>query len=208
METTSVDIDDDSYIDRLHVVRAEEESLIERLIFDRRYLADMFRIDALTGLHNRKILPKVREFGTVVMCDVDDFKGINDSLGHVVGDRALRSIGHSISENIRVGDVGCRFGGDEFLIIFTTSNKEVIDKWLKKIVFDANREAQLPGQLITLSMGVAFREESETLEELMNKADQALYESKGNGKDQVTYYERGKVYEHKRPVGRRLEVKS
>ena len=168
----------------------------------------MFRIDALTGLHNRKILPKVRDFSTVVMCDVDDFKGINDSLGHVVGDRALRSIGHSITENIRVGDVGCRFGGDEFLIIFTTNNREVIGRRLRKIVADANQEAKLPGLPITLSMGVAFKEDNESLEELMNKADQALYESKGNGKDQVTYYERGKVYEHKRPDGRRLEVRS
>ena len=198
MESKStINIDDDSYIDHLRSVRKEENSLVERLIGERLYLSEVFRIDPLTGLYNRKILPKVREIGTVIMCDVDDFKTINDTFGHAIGDQALKAVGESITNNIRIGDIGCRFGGDEFLIVFTTDNREVIDSRMKKIVEDANKAFSYTGYQITMSIGIAFNTENEKLEPMMEKADTALYESKQAGKNRMTFYGEGtsqKVY--------------
>lgn len=212
-----VDIDDDSYIDRLKDVRKEEQTLVARLMDERLYLAEVFRIDPLTGLYNRKILPKVREVGTVIMCDIDDFKTVNDTFGHAVGDDALRSVGHAILENIRVGDIGCRFGGDEFLIIFTTDNHDVIDARMRKIARDAQAGVNVPGLNLTLSVGVAFNggekqialadDKEAIIQGLIENADKALYESKDNGKNQISYYEPRKVYEYRRPESRNISFK-
>lgn len=193
-----MNIEDDSYIDRLYEVRKEESSLVDRLVEERKYLADTVKIDPLTGLYNRRILSKIREIGTVIMCDIDYFKTINDTFGHDIGDEALKVVGSTILDNIRVGDVACRFGGDEFLIVFTTDKYEVIDNRMKKIVEDINKKIQLPDFSITLSIGVAFNEENEHLDSLMEKADIALYQSKNNGRNQISYYGRGKgkVKEH------------
>ena len=189
MDNVSMNIDDDSYIDHLKEVRKEEQSLVERLMGERLYLGEALRIDALTGLHNRKIFPKIRDIGTVVMCDLDDFKIVNDTFGHAMGDEVLRALGRSISDNIRTGDVGIRYGGDEFIIVFTTDKKEVIDSRMKKIAEDYNRAMHLPGYRLTLSIGVAFNTDKEKLEVLIRKADEAAYYSKQNGKDQITYYD-------------------
>ncbi len=189
MDNVSMNIDDDSYIDHLKEVRKEEQALVERLMGERLYLGEALRIDALTGLHNRKIFPKIRDIGTVVMCDIDDFKTVNDTFGHAMGDEVLRALGRTISDNIRIGDVGIRYGGDEFIIVFTTDKKEVIDSRMKKIAEDYNRAMHLPGYRLTLSIGVAFNTDKEKLEVLIRKADEAAYHSKQNGKDQITYYD-------------------
>ena len=195
-----MEINDDTYIDRLKEVRKEEASLVDRLISERLYLSDTIRIDPLTGLYNRRIMPKIREIGTVIMCDIDNFKTINDTFGHDVGDIAIKTVGHTILDNIRVGDVACRYGGDEFLIVFTTDIHEVIDKRMKKIAEDVKESLKLPFVDITLSVGIAFNEGKESLEELIKKADEALYSSKENGKNQITYYGQQKVYKKERPV--------
>ena len=184
----NMNIEDDSYIDRLYEVRMEEASLVERLVEERKYLADTIKIDPLTGLYNRRIIPKIREVGTVIMCDIDYFKTINDTFGHDIGDKVIKCVGQTILENIRVGDVGCRYGGDEFLIVFTTDRFDVIDARVKKIVSDINKKVNIPDFDITLSVGIAFNEDNEKIDELMKKADESLYFSKENGRNQITYY--------------------
>ena len=192
------DFEDDTYIDRLQDIRKEEDNLLDRLIAERKFLAENFKIDPLTGLYNKRILSKVRDFGTVIMFDVDDFKKVNDTFGHPGGDIALRAVGQAILNNIRVGDIGCRFGGDEFLIIFTTDIFEVIDARIKKIEMDANNLINIPGMHITLSVGVAFNEDKEKIDSMISKADAALYQSKNNGKNQTTYYKEGMVLNRKK----------
>lgn len=186
--------DDDSYIERLIDIRKEENTLVERLIAERMHLANSIRIDPLTGLHNLRILPKVREYGTVVMCDIDYFKTINDSYGHDVGDEVLKSVSTIFLNSIRIGDVAVRCGGDEFMIIFTTNNHEVIEKRLESIRKRIAEVVKLPNHTITLSIGVAFKDNDEDLATLRKMADKALYESKENGRNQISYYEKSKVY--------------
>ena len=183
-----MNIENESYIDRLYKVRKEEDSLLDRLVEERMYLANTIKIDPLTGLYNRRIISKIRDVGTVIMCDIDYFKTVNDTYGHDIGDKVIQSVGQTILENIRVGDVGCRYGGDEFLIVFTTDRFDVIDSRIKKIVDNINEKVNIPDFDITLSVGIAFNENNEKIEELMKKADEALYFSKENGRNQITYY--------------------
>ena len=190
IDTTAVN---SQYLKQLKIVRAEEQDLIDKLIEERQDLMKEFSIDPLTGLYNRKKLSKIRDIGAVIMCDLDDFKGINDNYGHDMGDKALTAVGQAITQNIRIGDVGVRFGGDEFIIVFSSDilnadTHEIIDKRIHKIAEDVNKICQIPGRPITLSVGVAFNKDGESLQDLMKKADTALYQSKGNGKNQISYY--------------------
>lgn len=174
--------------DRLRRLKKIESSLISRLIEERLYLSEKIKIDPLTGLYNRRILSKIRDIGTVIICDVDYFKTINDTYGHSVGDKVIKTVGETILDNIRVGDVGCRYGGDEFLIVFTTDRQDVIDNRMKKIVEEINKKVDIPDFDVTLSVGIAFNDNNEKIDSLINKADDALYKSKENGRNQVTYY--------------------
>ena len=183
-------VHNEEYMNKFKSFRREEHEIVDKLLEEVHYLSEESKIDPLTGLYNRKILPKIRQIGAVIMCDIDNFKGINDSYGHAVGDDALKAVGQAISKNIRIGDIGCRFGGDEFVIVFTTDLFEVIDNRMKKIVEDVNRIIKLPHGPITMSIGVAFNKDGVDLDDLMKKADSALYQSKENGKNQITYYER------------------
>ena len=143
-------------------------SLIENVIKDNEtlekensYLEQMAYVDTLTGLYTRRILPKVRDIGSVIICDIDYFKKVNDTFGHDMGDEVLRGIAYIIMNSIRIGDVACRYGGDEMLIILTTNNEKVVH------------------------------------ERLNDKADKALYYSKENGRNQISYYEPLKLHEKK-----------
>ena len=97
--------------------------LINRLINERTYLAETINIDPLTGLYNRRVLQNVRDIGAVIMCDIDYFKTVNDSFGHDTGDVVIKKVAQIIMNNVRIGDVVCRYGGDEYLIIFSTFNQ-------------------------------------------------------------------------------------
>ena len=167
--------------------------LVNRLINERTYLAETINIDPLTGLYNRRILQNVREAGTLVLCDIDNFKSVNDTFGHDVGDRVLKNVGKILMRNVRVGDIICRFGGDEFLIIFSTTNEDVVYNRLNKIRDEVRRIIKLDNFDVTLSIGVASNDNNYDVDTLFKMADKALYQSKGNGKNQVTYYNSEKV---------------
>ena len=99
--------------------------------------------------------------------------------------------------SIRIGDVACRYGGDEMVIILTTDNKEVVHSRIDSICERVRESFDLPNFQVTLSVGIAFNEENESLDKLIEKADKALYHSKENGRNQVTYYEPNKLLEKK-----------
>ena len=167
--------------------------LINRLINERTYLAETINIDPLTGLYNRRVLQNVRDIGAVIMCDIDYFKTVNDSFGHDTGDVVIKKVAQIIMNNVRIGDVVCRYGGDEYLILFQTYNQNVVKERINKICNDVKRIIKLPNFQVSLSVGVSFANENEDVETMITKADKALYHSKENGKDQISYYEPEKV---------------
>jgi len=128
----------------------------------------------------------------VIILDIDLFKKVNDTYGHLVGDRALIHIGKLLRNAIRPPDTAARYGGEEFVVLLpeTECAKAMIfAERLGKLVEDSpvkNDDAIY----LTISLGVAGRQDQgeETFDQLISKADQALYKAKGNGRNRVVCY--------------------
>jgi diguanylate cyclase len=155
------------------------------------------RTDALTGLANRRTLDELlaREIAranrqhqplTLILADIDYFKRINDTYGHVVGDQVLSALGRIFGSQVRPYDVAARFGGEEFLLLFpATACQEgvAIAERLRKQV----GTIQIPGgpERITISFGVATLIDNESAEAFLVRADAALYRAKEGGRNRV-----------------------
>ncbi|MGO1246797.1 MAG: putative bifunctional diguanylate cyclase/phosphodiesterase [Oceanisphaera sp.] len=164
--------------------------------------------DALTGLPNRRLMAERlahalsqkaqrSDYGAVVLIDLDNFKEVNDMLGHSAGDELLIQAASRLSCNVRETDTVARFGGDEFVIIVDSlsSERDVAVKHIKNIgkaIGTALKEPYLLGDLqleVTPSIGVAlFNSEQDEPEELLKKADIALYAAKEAGRDQLIFF--------------------
>lgn len=156
--------------------------------------------DPLTGVYNRRYLFDIveREFKTIsqpnrnlsiLLIDIDHFKRINDLYGHPRGDEALKALTQVIQGCLRKTDCLGRLGGEEFLIFLSEAN-------LKQAAEIAERIRQIVTQLLipvdekiikfTVSIGVAtYHPEDRNFEQVLNRADQALYQAKGQGRDRV-----------------------
>lgn len=156
--------------------------------------------DALTGLYNRRHLKSVLEneinrcarnkhsFSMILM-DLDLFKDYNDNFGHLSGDEALRRVAKCIQFVGRKVDTATRFGGDEFAMVLPDTNVHGALKIAKRIASEVNNLSGLRSS-ITLSMGVASLKASEyTAEELIQHADQALYNAKQSGRDKTCVFQ-------------------
>ncbi|MBR4619174.1 MAG: GGDEF domain-containing protein [Bacilli bacterium] len=185
----------DLYIKRLlkkleNIDDKELVLLIKKLIEERNYLSEIANIDTLTGLNNRRILKRIRECSAVVMCDIDDFKQVNDNYGHDTGDMVIKAVTQVIKKNTRAKDYVCRFGGDEFFIAFVSCPESVICNRIETIRQQLCEMKLLPdnGYNVTISVGFVINSNFENIDELIKKADKALYESKKNGRNMVTKY--------------------
>jgi diguanylate cyclase (GGDEF)-like protein len=160
--------------------------------------------DALTGLHNRRALDlrlagevqRTRRFGqffSVLMFDIDFFKRINDSHGHLFGDRVLQGVSGVLQRQMRDVDFVARYGGEEFVMLLPGtdgSGARHVGERARAAV--AAAELALPDGSkvpVTVSVGVAcFPENAETPEQLLARADRALYHAKQTGRDRVCLY--------------------
>lgn len=157
--------------------------------------------DPLTGLFNRRyldetlprVLAHMMALGrpvSVIMADADYFKRINDTYGHQAGDQVLSTLGANLREVMRVGDIVCRYGGEEFLLVLPGAS---LDDALQKAEQLRGALSCVPVALgcgetlyVTLSLGVAACPfHAEDAESLMHAADQALYMAKENGRNRV-----------------------
>ncbi len=157
--------------------------------------------DPLTGLYNRRqleeslhreVLRARRLGGTVgvMAIDVDHFKRVNDTLGHEVGDRALRGIAEELASCVREEDIACRAGGEEFVIILPGTGRTALRARAEAVRRTIER-AQIPageGVLkLTVSIGLAsFPAYGDTGQAVLRAADVALYKAKGAGRNRVT----------------------
>jgi diguanylate cyclase (GGDEF)-like protein len=157
--------------------------------------------DPLTGLFNRRYLEETlerelrradRSHGAlgVVMIDLDHFKSFNDTYGHDAGDMLLRELGRLLQSSIRGGDVACRYGGEEFVLIIPGADAETTRQRADKLRQSVqhlfvSHHGQSMGS-VTMSAGVAaFPEHGTTGEALVQAADAALYRAKNDGRDRV-----------------------
>jgi diguanylate cyclase (GGDEF)-like protein len=166
---------------------------------ERHRLAYAATVDSLTTLFNRPYFDTRlhEEFErarrgstslTVLMADVDDFKKINDTHGHQVGDAVLRLVGSILRSAVRVFDVCARYGGDEFAIVMPSSDQSSAAACAERIRLhvsagegDGAPESILPS--LTMSIGVAVMRADDTPAELLRRADKCLYEAKAAGKN-------------------------
>jgi diguanylate cyclase (GGDEF)-like protein len=164
-------------------------------------------IDPLTKLYNRRAFDREIEdliaantTFSMVMYDIDDFKRVNDSYGHLVGDEVLKAISEDIKKSIRKTDVPCRYGGEEIVIIFKDLEKEdalIISERIRKKIETTSVVFGNKNVCVTVSGGVSsFPEDGSTKEDIINNADNVLYsECKSKGKNRVFAYKlsEGKV---------------
>lgn len=157
--------------------------------------------DALTGLLNRRamersfkdILHDALSSGlplAVMMLDMDDFKGINDTFGHAMGDEALVALADILTSSVRSVDIVCRWGGDEFFVILTRADREAAERVVKRIHESASSLSLLmpDNRKVGLSIGVTLSRPHDTPESVFQRADEALYTSKRtSGKNLVTF---------------------
>lgn len=156
-------------------------------------------VDALTGLPNRrKMLRRLKaEFSLhpesvrLAMIDIDHFKRINDQFGHLVGDDVLVAVGSLIEDS--VGELGhiSRWGGEEFLVIFSQTDYDEVERCLKQLV-NAMQEACFDGGdglniKTTVSIGVSHYKTGDSMDALITRADDALYRAKNNGRNKVVF---------------------
>ncbi len=154
-------------------------------------------IDGLTGLFNKKeLLRFLEETHTlfkksgrtyfVAMFDIDNFKKINDTYGHLVGDETLKIVARILKEAVSERGIAGRYGGEEFTIILTKTTKEetveIIESILQKV-----RTTEFPHGRCTISSGVVSSEEYQSPTEVLKAADELLYIAKKSGKDRAAY---------------------
>jgi len=175
----------------LNIIKKSNEK-IEELNTELENVYKQLHIDTLTKAYNRKALEedlnKLEKAGQnrelndiLVVFDVDHFKTINDTYGHLVGDFVLKKIVSIVKEIIRNEDRIYRFGGDEFIIIFNRIDKNFVNKIAEKIRYTIeHKKLKYKDNIIdiTLSIGVACHHKGDTKEDWLNRADLALYESK------------------------------
>ncbi|WP_345339964.1 tetratricopeptide repeat-containing diguanylate cyclase [Corallincola platygyrae] len=163
-----------------------------------RQMVDMARKDPLTGLSNRRhVLELLRaekerakrysENFCVALMDVDHFKAINDTHGHHAGDQVLCAIAKMLGREVRVVDTASRYGGEEFLILFPNTDEIHAAPILERIRLAMTKlEVEDVPRIITASIGYAeYRGEDSSLEELLKRADTALYQAKSEGRNRT-----------------------
>ncbi|MFT6917117.1 MAG: polar amino acid transport system substrate-binding protein [Motiliproteus sp.] len=162
------------------------------------------REDFLTKLSNRKKLDEILEeqhrytlrYKTtcgVIILDIDDFKKINDTYGHLEGDEVLKQFAAILNSNVRETDTVGRWGGEEFLIICPNSDMENLKHVAEKIRLVVDNTPFSKGQHVTSSFGLSYIDGSKNSDKVLKEADGALYFAKTNGKNRVGVFENGKA---------------
>jgi diguanylate cyclase (GGDEF)-like protein len=158
-----------------------------------RQLADL---DALTGLHNRRFFHETlsRECArahryerklSLIVFDLDDFKEVNDRIGHLAGDAALAEAAERVRDVVRTADIACRVGGDEFAVILPESSLHDADQLYRRILNSVSAQPLGQAGKLYLSAGVAELRPEDDPVSFFQRADDALYRAKEAGKGRV-----------------------
>jgi diguanylate cyclase (GGDEF)-like protein len=152
-------------------------------LYTRHYMHEA--VTRLCLIHNRD---QSAGFG-LILFDIDNFKSINDTYGHIEGDEVLRVFGEIIRDQTRGGDIQVRYGGEEFAVFMVANDAEaVVSTGLRigRVLSEHDFSGALSGKRITVSSGMAMHRQGEELTDLIHRSDEALYNSKNTGKDRIT----------------------
>ena len=156
--------------------------------------------DSLTGLPNRSLLldrlqqalARSQRSGSQVglmFCDLDDFKTINDSLGHAAGDELLVAVAQRLAGCIRPGDTAARFGGDEFVLLFDELDRKQVTEPAQRILEALRRPFKIRGRDVVVGVSIGIAAGVDNAEDMLRNADLALYRAKGAGKGRFELFE-------------------
>ena len=165
-------------------------------------LKEKARIDGLTGLYlKRFFLGKLyseieiaKRYNTtfyLMMLDIDHFKNINDTYGHLVGDDVLKATATTISSSVRRGDIVGRYGGEEFIVMLpSVTQAKVVDiaEKIRKSIKNINFKDGKKTFSVTISIGISKYDKSNDIDTLIGNADKALYKAKNSGRDNIIVY--------------------
>ena len=167
-------------------------------------ITHMARTDCLTGLWNRShMMEKCREEEArfrrkkrpfcFALCDVDNFKKVNDTYGHECGDYVLRAISGILKQSLREQDVACRWGGEEFLLLLPEADipgvLEVASRVRQRVACSGLTYNDEPLR-VTMTFGLAAYEQDEGIDGSIRNADLALYEGKSAGRDRIVSFKK------------------
>jgi diguanylate cyclase len=169
----------------------------------KRRLSALSRTDSLTGLLNHGSWKDLLQLkfqacqqqhcqAVIAIIDIDHFKHINDTYGHVVGDCVLSQLSSELKHSLREDDLAGRYGGDEFCLILPNTSLEQANLVMERLREQVGnyRNPQLPELRITLSVGLAScRGDLVDAQDWLNAADKALYTAKKNGRNQINFYQ-------------------
>jgi diguanylate cyclase (GGDEF)-like protein len=180
-------------VEELQVAKARAEQAHQEVLYHATY-------DALTAVLNRRaVMAQLqteleratdnRAWLSVAMLDIDHFKRINDTYGHLVGDEVLKGVVARLKESVRSGDIIGRYGGEEFIVILPGCQADQVRPMAERMRLAIANRPVLAGDLeipVTVSLGAAFTAPAAApLRSLLSKADQALYQAKNSGRNRV-----------------------
>ncbi len=175
---------------KTHITLKQQNDLLMAMA-TRDQLSGLYNRHYLSDLLSKKVAQAKRHGGvfSVIIVDIDHFKNVNDTFGHLVGDIILQAVAKVMQESARKEDIAARFGGEEF--VFVLDNCNAHDAQIKAQMLREKIEQLRPqGILVTASFGVAqFDVSIEKYEDLLNNADKALYIAKEEGRNRVVVYE-------------------
>ncbi|MCQ4086857.1 GGDEF domain-containing protein [Saccharibacillus sp. JS10] len=180
-----------------HLTQSQQDLLVDKAVSQR-----MLKIDALTQLYNHvtfyeyleDLVDQSHRNGLeiqVAVLDIDNFKKINDTYGHIIGDLVLKEVSIRIGMTVSLNDFAARYGGEEFAVIFTEKSLEEAFDYTEQIrlaVENANY-SYMGNHPVTVSIGLCTYEPEDTAETMFAKADAALYRAKRSGKNRVEQYD-------------------
>jgi diguanylate cyclase (GGDEF)-like protein len=185
--------------DRVAAIAQLAETCIPAIENARRYreARQLAETDALTGFFNQRYFHEMlrreslraqrydRRLALLIL-DLDDFKAVNDRIGHLAGDAVLAQVAEQLRNEIRSVDIGCRIGGDEFAVVMPESTASDATQLFERMHESVTAMPMPGGQRVRLSAGIAELRHGETAAGLFERADSALRRSKDEGKDRVT----------------------
>ena len=175
---------------------ADEIGFIVVREFARETIARLAVTDELTGLNNRRFFnesfsktvsaaQRHKQPLSLISLDLDYFKKVNDTFGHSVGDLVLKELATLLKMMVRVEDVACRLGGEEFMILLPHTTGEAAVALAERIRFRFEQLPRTATPVVTASFGVAQLQVGEDEDALMRRVDDALYQAKHEGRNRV-----------------------
>jgi diguanylate cyclase (GGDEF)-like protein len=185
--------------DRVAAIEQIAETCIPAIENARRYreARQLAETDALTGFFNQRYFHETlrrealraqrydRQLALLIL-DLDDFKAVNDRVGHLAGDAVLAQVAEQLRNEIRSVDIGCRIGGDEFAVVMPESTEDDATQLFERMRDGVANMTMPAGHRVRLSAGIAELRHGETAAGLFERADAALRRSKDAGKDRAT----------------------